>query len=427
VQRTAIGVARNDRIEAYLNSILAKLQQAWPVENKPSYVFLIPSPEFNAFYCDGGIFLAHGMLNEMESEDEVAACLAHEYSHALLRHDSLNSGSELVNSLYGVANMYLHVKYGQGGKTGGLLEQYLLNRAINEATQGALLPAFSREQEDDADALGTDLLIRAGYNPIAMTHLLQRVDDWELRNKKMAEESEVRLAEVINFESSSSSNKVSGSVEISLDRIMDAMIQDLDKAYKQMQRQHYPASEREMKVKEYIREYYSEVPRETIKEKELRDVLDSKGVASFMSGLKRLEASDQACNANDSKNAKSHMSVAYKVLHNDVAYARHLSFEVAKMTRKAKVEQLEANCQMPDSLLRDHEALIRYYEKREPEKALELASKTYEEFDSPTWMLPTLVRLNKKLDHDIIASVHLITCVAAGDPQLYNMCAEAMK
>lgn len=427
MQRTAIGVARNDQVEAYLNSILAKLQKAWPDENMPSYVFLIPSPEFNAFYYKGGIFIAHGMLSDMGSEDEVAACLAHEYSHALLGHDSLESGSELANRLYGAANIYLHVKYGKGDKTAGLFEQYLLNRAINEASQGALLPAFSREQEDDADALGTDLLIRAGYNPVAMTYLLQRVDDWELRNKKMAEESEARLAEVVQFNSSSSSSKMSGSMDISLDRIMDAIIKDLDKVYKEMQRQHYPASERERNVKEYIREYYADVPRDTLKENELQVVLKRKEVASFLTGLKKLEDSDQACHEKDTKKAKNSISLAYKTLHRDVAYARHISFEVAKLTRDAKVDQLEANCQKPDSLLRDHEALIRHYERREPKKALQLASGAYKEFDNPSWMLPTLVRLNKELDHDIMATIYLATCLANGDPQLYNMCADALK
>jgi len=427
MQRTARGVARNEKLEGYLNNILKKIQKAWPEKNIPSHVFLTPSAEFSAFYSDGGIFIAHGMLSEMESEDEIAACLAHEYSHALLRHDTLAVGSQFASHLYGVANMYLQVKYGHKGVSGELFEQYLLNQALNEAAQSALLPAFSREQEDAADALGTDLLIRAGYNPIAMTYLLQRVEDWETRNQKKAEENEIRFTKLFKSETPSKTQEPAKQIDISLNKVVNEISNDLAKAYKELQRQHYPASEREMKVKEYIREYYAEVPRDFLQHQELNSIMRDKGINRFLAGLKRLEKSDQACYAKDTKTAKKHISVAYRVLHDDVAYARHISFEVSRMTRAGKVEQLEKSCQEPDSLLRDHETLIRHYESKEPEKALQLANETFKEFNKPTWMLPTLVRLHKRLDHDLIATAYYVACMASGDPQVLNMCGESLK
>lgn len=427
-QRMALGVARNDTLETYANSILEKLQKAWPGDNPPSHVFFVPSAEFSAFYSDGGIFVAHGLIRKLESEDELAALLAHEYAHALLEHDVIASASELANRVYGTANMYLHVKFGTGD-TGGMIEQYLLNRAVNEASQSALLPAFSREQEDEADSLGTDLLIRAGYNPIAMTYLLQRVADWETRNEKIAEKRRVQLSEMIKSSMASTGSNNSFIVDISLDHIFQTIGADLEKAYAELQKQHYPAEEREIKVKEYIREYYAEVPRDTLKEKEIRTALNKADAARFIKGLERLDETDQACQKQQVKKAKKYMARTDKGLYQNVAYARHLSLEVKRMASDAKLEDLEANCQEPDSLLIDHERLIMHYEQDDPAKALEVADRAYEEFDEPARMLPTLIRLHKLNEgfaHNVTAVALYTACVANGDPQLHNMCMQAI-
>lgn len=426
-QRTGLGVARNEVIEEYLNSILRSLQQVWPGENEPCHVFLIPSPEFSAYYADGGIFIAHGMLSEMESEDEVAACLAHEYSHALLGHDTIASGSELASRLYGIAEIYLQVKFGQGGNTDAVLGQFLINRAISEASQGALLPAFSREQEDEADLLGTDLLIKAGYNPIAMTYLLQRVGDWEARNQKRAEENELQLADMLKASSTAQDSTVSTEVNFSLDTMVNTISKDLEKAYAKIQRQHYPAAEREGKVKDYIREYYADVPRDTLKEKPFNAMLHNPKVVRFMTGLERLDASEHALYAKDMKKAKRDISAAHKVLYRGVAYARHVSVEVASLSKSDSADQLDALCKKPDSLLSDHEFLIASYEKESPEKALQVARDAYSAFQEPSRMLPTLIRLHKKLDNDLQATIYYGLCALEGDPQMTSLCSDAFK
>jgi predicted Zn-dependent protease len=40
----------------------------------------------------------------------------------------------------------------------------------------AILAAYSREQENDADAIGQLLAIKAGWNPEGITHFLSTLD-----------------------------------------------------------------------------------------------------------------------------------------------------------------------------------------------------------------------------------------------------------
>lgn len=426
-QRTADGVARNKVVETYLNSVLAKLQAEWPGKNKPCFVFLSPSSGVDAFYSEGGIFIPQGLLRDLESEDELAALLAHEYSHALLEHDANADGSKFVNYMYGLGVTYLQVKYAADKKSGGFIEQCLLNRTLSEAAQKMLIPAFSREQEDDADQLGMDLLIRADYNPIAMVHLLQRLDDWEARAR---EENELRKAQITEYHVVNSvgpDGKKKKEIEINYDGLFEKVKLDFKKAFASVIDHHYPASEREEKVKDYIREFYADVPRNELTEKPLKAMFSSASVKRLMHGFDRLDESNQALNAKDALNAQLLFASAYKALHKNVAYARHISFKRAAESRKLSVDKLIANCKKPDSLLGDHVSLIEYYERKSSTKAFVYAQETYIEFNETPMLLPTLIRLSKKEKNTPKVLEYMATCQMSGvEPSLVNMCNQAM-
>lgn len=425
-QRLSIGVARNETVEEYLNSVLAKIQRAWPSENAPSHVFLIPSTEFKAYYHKGGIFISHGMLNEMESEDEVAACVAHEYAHGLLGHESLSDGSILIDRLHGVANVYLALKFTENGAQNSL-EYFAINKAVNEASQSILLPAFSREQEDDADELATDLLIRAGYNAIAMTYLLQRVQDWESRNAERAEANRDLISEIFSANTVSNGGDYSQAFSMSLNTIFEKVGQELLEAYNTLKREHYPASDREGNVKSYLREFYPDFPRHAMKERELKEVLSTRQAKSLMSGLALLDTVDRDVVSNDRKAAQKHVTKACSLLNDGVAYARHMAYSVAKTSNDDSAQLLEVNCQKEDSLLRDHEMLVQLYEDKNPEKALDIAKGAYATFNEPEQFLPTLVRLSAKTGHKIRATAYMADCLFRGDLNLATLCTESMK
>jgi Zn-dependent protease with chaperone function len=127
-------------------------------------VNLIGSPELNAFCMPGGkIAFYYGILAKLQlSDDEVAAIMGHEVSHALLEHARERIGKtmatrgivELGSALFGLGSV---------GRTLGDLGGQLLTLR------------FSRDDESEADVLGLILSSKAGYNPRAGVTLWQKM------------------------------------------------------------------------------------------------------------------------------------------------------------------------------------------------------------------------------------------------------------
>ena len=127
-------------------------------------VNLLGSQDLNAFCMPGGkIAFYYGILSKLQlDDDEVAAIMGHEVSHALLEHarervgktTATRLGIELGAALFGLGNA--------GRMVGDLGGQLLTLR-------------FSRDDESEADALGLILAAKAGYNPRAGVTLWQKM------------------------------------------------------------------------------------------------------------------------------------------------------------------------------------------------------------------------------------------------------------
>jgi len=127
-------------------------------------VNLLGSQELNAFCMPGGkIAFYYGILSKLQlDDDEVAAIMGHEVSHALLEHARERMGKtmatrgvlEIGAALFGLGNAGRMV-----GDLGGQL----------------LTLKFSRDDESEADALGLILAAKAGYNPRAGVTLWKKM------------------------------------------------------------------------------------------------------------------------------------------------------------------------------------------------------------------------------------------------------------
>jgi predicted Zn-dependent protease len=127
-------------------------------------VNLLGSQEVNAFCMPGGkIAFYYGILAKLQlDDDEVAAIMGHEISHALLEHARERMGKTGATQLgIGVAAALLGL-----GSTG---------RAVGDLGGQLLTLSFSRDDESEADALGLIMGAKAGYNPRAGVTLWQKM------------------------------------------------------------------------------------------------------------------------------------------------------------------------------------------------------------------------------------------------------------
>lgn len=179
----ALGLVPTSPLDAYLNGVLAKLLAQSPVKGVPARVYVRASGDWAAkSTADANIYVALGTLLRLDNEDEVAALLGHEVSHVILGHanaDVVQGVQQRAIQLSALAVAAQGaVNAGKGKPAAGGARVQDQSRALLLNTK-LLSPAWSREQERDADRLGTDLLVRAGYSPQAMASLLRKQKTFE--------------------------------------------------------------------------------------------------------------------------------------------------------------------------------------------------------------------------------------------------------
>lgn len=169
-------IIKDEKINAYLTSIGDRLVAAAPPELNQSvykYSFTpVNVKEINAFALPGGpMFVNRGMFDAAASEGEVAGVMAHELSHVLLRHGTANATK--------AQNPWLQL--GQvAGAVGGAMVGGAAGSYIAQGSQfglGTLMLRYSRDFEKQADLMGAQIMARAGYDPRALAHMFETIEN----------------------------------------------------------------------------------------------------------------------------------------------------------------------------------------------------------------------------------------------------------
>ncbi|MBK9387176.1 MAG: M48 family metalloprotease [Planctomycetes bacterium] len=175
----AQGISKADieKLDAYVNRVGQGLSIACDEVRQTflGYRFgVLESKEINAFAAPGGtIFVTRGLIERTESEDELAAVLAHEIAHVTLRH-----GLAAIQK----SNLIEAFKYlGQGAAQATLDEQQLqevtglFDDSVQDVVASLVKNGFSKEAEYEADALGQRIAAASGYDAGSLRRFLQRL------------------------------------------------------------------------------------------------------------------------------------------------------------------------------------------------------------------------------------------------------------
>ena len=137
--------------------------------NLPWTFTVLDSPIVNAMALPGGyIYITRGMLERINSEDELAGVLGHEIAHVTARH----SAQQISKSQLAQLGLVL------GAVVAGpqAVQQY---GQFAELGLGLLFQRYSRAHETEADLLGTGYMAEARYHPVGAERMLltlQRLD-----------------------------------------------------------------------------------------------------------------------------------------------------------------------------------------------------------------------------------------------------------
>jgi predicted Zn-dependent protease len=130
-------------------------------------VNVLSSPEVNAWCMPGGkIAVYTGLIGKLKlTDDELAAVMGHEISHALREHSRERASERAVANL-GITVLATVAGLGTLGQQG-----------MEYAYQGLLGLPNSRTHETEADRMGVELAARAGYDPRAAITLWQKMGE----------------------------------------------------------------------------------------------------------------------------------------------------------------------------------------------------------------------------------------------------------
>ncbi|MDX9772015.1 MAG: M48 family metalloprotease [Bacteroidales bacterium] len=124
--------------------------------NLEYHVRVVDSPVVNAFAVPGGyIYLTRGILAQLNNEAELMGILGHEMGHIAARHSVSQQTKQQLGTLLLIGGMIASEKFAS-------YAQYAMQG------MGLLFLSFSRDDERQADALGSEYATKMGYDGTKM-------------------------------------------------------------------------------------------------------------------------------------------------------------------------------------------------------------------------------------------------------------------
>jgi len=121
------------------------------------HIYLIESPDVNAFTAGGYIFVTTAMYNYVQNDDEIACIIGHEIAHNECKH----------------INYQLKKQMGLRSLLGDYFD------SASEALNYFLDAPFNQKKETECDYHGIDYAVTAGYNSCKVINLWARMSEGE--------------------------------------------------------------------------------------------------------------------------------------------------------------------------------------------------------------------------------------------------------
>jgi predicted Zn-dependent protease len=191
----AVGTVPAPEVERHLERMRDRLLAAWP-HGRPATmprIEVVGSRHLSAAaLSDGTVQVSLGLLQQVQSEDELAFALGHELGHLLMHHqlrrqeqvDTAENIGEALSQLAALGGALSGARASASGElqlaatqdSRDVMQQAALGRAaLGEAVVTLIDPGWSRKQEQQADLVGLDLMAGAGYDPRHAQGIFDRI------------------------------------------------------------------------------------------------------------------------------------------------------------------------------------------------------------------------------------------------------------
>ncbi|MHC5034820.1 MAG: M48 family metalloprotease, partial [Planctomycetota bacterium] len=159
------GEYRDPELNRYLGTIVMRLHACSHRPEMPTEFTMLSTSVVNAFATPGHVYATRGFLAKLENEAQFSSVMGHELAHVTAGHPAKQMTHRLLTGLaFGVAD------FAVGDTTVGQVAV-----GLGQASVALLGLSYSREQERQADRVGTYYMALAGWDArqaIAMQRLL---------------------------------------------------------------------------------------------------------------------------------------------------------------------------------------------------------------------------------------------------------------
>ena len=155
-------------LNRYIQDLGARLVAVAPGPKYPYTFKIVNQKEINAFALPGGpLHINLGTIQAADNEAQLAGVMAHEMGHVIMRHSTHMASQQMVGS---TALGVLGALIGRG--TGSQIAQ-----AVGQFGLGSVFLKYSRDAENQADLVGTDIMHDAGYDPLQLARFFQKLEE----------------------------------------------------------------------------------------------------------------------------------------------------------------------------------------------------------------------------------------------------------
>ncbi|HEX7155350.1 MAG TPA: M48 family metalloprotease [Thermoanaerobaculia bacterium] len=165
-------LSKEDGLQQYV-TLVGRTVAAYSARPTLEWHFAVIDTDIvNAFSAPGGfIFVTTGALEQMDSEAELAAVLGHEIAHATQKHilkeirrsNTISAGLDLASDT----------------QKGSFLNDELGAKISNVAYEKLFTSGLSRRDEQEADKIGVEMAVAAGYKASEFVNFLTKLQKME--------------------------------------------------------------------------------------------------------------------------------------------------------------------------------------------------------------------------------------------------------
>lgn len=181
----------NEELYSYLNSVCNSIIINSDNVNpyKGYSIGVLDTNIINAFATPAGhVLISRGMLKSANSEDELAAIIAHELSHIQLEHSIKAIKKNRTSQTIGrITTGILATIVGSRENATPENTAFIINTGlqITNYTSDLINSGYSKDTEFQADKYALHLMKNTGYNPNAMLTMLKNLKNNKSRNYRL--------------------------------------------------------------------------------------------------------------------------------------------------------------------------------------------------------------------------------------------------